>query len=300
MRAPDFWHRSPNALDWRARLLMPLGALYAALTAYRVRQPARYIALAQMLLDMGQSPHIVSLGYGGKRLGPHLVSSNDAASDVGDEPLLLSAFAKTWIAKDRALGIKAACDAGASHILMDDGFQNPSVEKSLSIVVVDAQKGFGNGLCLPAGPLREPVHVGLKRADFVLSIGGDAQQKQFEASTQLNIPRLRGHLEPLQTGLDFDKIRCIAFAGIAHPEKFFGTLRKLGAEIVRAEALSDHQTLTPALMKRLESDAIGFRQKVVTLPVRLVFEQDASLRAALTALTPSRTSSTTITQEGAP
>jgi len=321
MRAPDFWHRSPNALDWRARLLMPLGALYAALTAYRVRQPARYhpprpvicignlnaggtgktpttIALAQMLLDMGQSPHIVSLGYGGKRLGPHLVSSNDAASDVGDEPLLLSAFAKTWIAKDRALGIKAACDAGASHILMDDGFQNPSVEKSLSIVVVDAQKGFGNGLCLPAGPLREPVHVGLKRA--------------------VNIPRLRGHLEPLQTGLDFDKIRCIAFAGIAHPEKFFGTLRKLGAEIVRAEALSDHQTLTPALMKRLESDAmmqdaqlvttekdavrlpIGFRQKVVTLPVRLVFEQDASLRAALTALTPSRTSSTTITQEGAP
>ena len=325
MKPLNFWYTSANALDWRARFLAPLGALYGAMTAYRVRQAPTYvsprpvicignlnaggtgktpttIALAQMLVSMGHSPHIVSRGYGGSLTGPHAVNATDNASEVGDEPLLLAAFAPTWVSKDRALGIEAACKAGASHILMDDGFQNPSVKKDMAIVVVDAGKGFGNGLCLPAGPLREPVNEGLKRADFVLSIGTEAQQAQFAANTPISVPHLKGFLEPLQTGLDFANMRCIAFAGIGHPEKFFNTLRDLGAQIIRAEGLADHQTLTPALMKRLSNDALlqdaqlvttekdavrlpqSFRQHVVTVPVRLVLNKDTELLAALTAL----------------
>jgi tetraacyldisaccharide 4'-kinase len=325
MKPFSFWYTRPDALDWRARLLAPLGALYGALTAYRVRQTATFvsprpvicvgnlnaggtgktpttIALAQMLLSMGHTPHIVSRGYGGSLKGPHFVSANDDVREVGDEPLLLAAFASTWVAKDRALGIKAACDAGASHVLMDDGFQNPSVKKDLSIIVVDAGKGFGNGLCLPAGPLREPVSAGLKRANFILSIGNSKHQTEFGATIPLSIPRLQGSLDPLETGIDFTNMRCIAFAGIGHPEKFFSTLRSVGAKIIRAEALSDHQTLTPALMKRLSNDALlhdaqlvttekdavrlpqTFRQQVVTLPVRIVLDEDSELRAALTAL----------------
>ncbi|MGH1577995.1 tetraacyldisaccharide 4'-kinase [Planktotalea sp.] len=326
MRAPKFWYTPPSNPNWRARLLAPLGALYGYLTARRVSQGATYnapvpvicignlnaggtgktpttIALAQMLIETGATPHIVSRGYGGKLVGPHLVKADNNAQDVGDEPLLLTAFAPTWIAKDRAKGIQAACEAGASHVLMDDGFQNPAVAKSLSIVVVDAEKGFGNGRCLPAGPLREPVDAGLKRADFVLSIGSSKAQKQFDADWPTSVPRLRGHLEPLQTGIDFNAMRCIAFAGIGHPEKFFNTLKKMGAHILRAEALSDHQTLTPGLLRRLESDALlsdaqlvttekdavrlprSFRQQVVTVPVRLQIENDTDLRAALTAIT---------------
>lgn len=323
MQAPRFWSNPPDNPGWQARLLAPLGRLYAKATERRVARPAQVsprvpvicvgnlnvggtgktptvIALIEKLT--GKQVHVVTRGYGGTLAGPVQVDERlHSADEVGDEPLLIAAFAPTWVAKDRAEGVRRAEASGAEVIVLDDGFQNPAVRKTVSIVVADAARGFGNGRVIPAGPLREPIEAGLERANLLLTVGDPTAQGHFSRlwNGNTSIPRATAQLEPLETGMDWEGLRVLAFAGIGHPEKFFWTLRDLGAELIRAEALSDHQPLTDALMKRLEieaqtlsaqlvtteKDAVrlpkSFRQKVLTLPVRLRWKDAGPLDIAL-------------------
>jgi len=207
----------------------------------------------------------------------------------------------TWVARDRAAGARAAVAAGAQVILLDDGFQNPALAHDLSIVVVDAQIGFGNGRVIPAGPLRERVADGLRRADMVLSIGDDAAQAQFARrwGAEIPVPHVTGALAPLPMGLPFKDLPVLAFAGIGHPEKFFRTLKAMGADIRATHALSDHQPLSDTLMTRMlrearmigaqvvttEKDAVrlppALRAQVLTVPVRLRLEDWAVVDAGI-------------------
>jgi tetraacyldisaccharide 4'-kinase len=322
MRAPGFWHRDPGILS---ALLSPLGAIYAGATRRRLAQGPRdrvgapvicvgnlnaggtgktpaVIALAERLRNRGVSAHAVSRGHGGSLAGPVQVDERrHSAAETGDEPLLLAAFLPTWVAKDRAEGARAAVASGAQVILLDDVFQNPALAYDLSIVVVDAHVGFGNGRVIPAGPLREPVAVGLSRAELVLSIGDEAAQARFAArwGAAVPVPVVAGRLEPLPTGLPFKGLAVLAFAGIGRPEKFFQTLKAMGADIRATHALSDHQPLSDALMTRMlrearamgaqvvttEKDAVrlplALRSQVMTVPVRLRLEDWSAVDAAL-------------------
>jgi tetraacyldisaccharide 4'-kinase len=327
MRTPRHWYQPPDRPGLLARSLAPLGWLYAAGTARRLRQPGyrpkvpvicvgnlvaggagktpTTLALVQRLIARGHAVHVVSRGHGGRLPGPVRVDDRQhGAADVGDEPLLLSAFAPVWVARDRAAGVRAAEAAGAGVILLDDGFQNPAVKAALSLLVVDAGRGFGNGRCIPAGPLREPVATGMARADLVLSIGEAGAQARFDATwgAMIPVPRLRGHLAPLAMGMDWDGTPVLAFAGIADPERFFATLRSLGAKVLRGEALADHAPLSETLLRRLEAEAEvagaqlvttekdaarlapEWRARVLTLVVRLEVDDWGPLDAALARL----------------
>jgi tetraacyldisaccharide 4'-kinase len=271
MRAPEFWRRD----DVTARLLRaslgPFSWAYGASVAWKARHALPYrarakvicvgnltvggtgktpvaIAIAQALIARGRKPAFVSRGYGGKQRGPLAVNPyKDRATDVGDEPLLLALAAPTFVARDRAAAATLA-EQNADVIVMDDGHQNFSLEKDLSLVVVDGEESFGNECVLPAGPLREPIAQGLARADAVIVLGdGTPDLSKF------NGPVLRARLRA--TAIPQVNGKVVAFAGIGRPEKFFASLRAFGTEIVDARAYPDHNSYTASEIARLKARA---------------------------------------------
>jgi tetraacyldisaccharide 4'-kinase len=264
------------------------------------------LARVGRLIAMGHTPHVVSKGYKGQLTGPVLVDpAKHTADDVGDEPLLLAAFASTWVAKDRTAGAKAAAHSGADVIVLDDGLQNPSLAKDLTILVADTHMGFGNGCVFPSGPLREPVDAASKKSDVLLTIGpqDDAHKTLVKNWPALkNLTHVSSSIEPLQTGMDWAGLSVLAFAGIGRPEKFYTTLKDMGANIKATRSFDDHQKIPLALLSRLEkeSDELGaqlvttekdavrlpkeWQQKVLTVPVRLKIHDADAFDAALSVI----------------
>ncbi|MGE5503840.1 MAG: tetraacyldisaccharide 4'-kinase [Actinomycetota bacterium] len=268
MRAPDFWRHDGVA----ARLLAPAGALYAWAVARRLEDVEEYRpavpvicvgnivaggagktpvvqALVRLLKARGRHPHILTRGYGGTEVGPRAVDPDrhDAAR-VGDEPLLLCADAPTWVARWRPDGAVAAVALGADLLVMDDGFQNGTIAKDLSLVVVDGGYGFGNGRVIPAGPCREPPAVGLARADAVVLVGED---RTGIGSSLDGVPVLRARLAPGPEAAALAGRKVVAFAGIGRPDKFFATVEGVGAKLADAVDFADHHLYSRAEIEGL-------------------------------------------------
>ena len=184
-----------------------------------------------------------------------------SARDVGDEALLLVQAAETWVARDRPRGAREAAGAGADTIVMDDGFQNPSLVKDLSLLVVDGGYGFGNCRLLPSGPLRESLSRGLARAQAVIFIEDPIARNVIPMPRAANPPWFTARLVPDAEAMRLAGRRVVAFAGIGRPQKFFDTLRSLGAHVVMAKAYPDHHAYDADDVMRLvevasETDAI--------------------------------------------
>ena len=283
--APAFWDQPPGLL---ANLLSPIGAACDAAghlrrlvsRSYRAPVPVLCVGnlvaggagktpvvltLVDWLLERGITVHVVTRGYGGRLHGPVRVDPNrHDAPAVGDEAQLLAARAPCWVARDRAAGVRAAVAAGAGAILLDDGFQNPAVAKTLGLIVVDAGYGFGNGRVIPAGPLRESLRRGLARADAVVLIAPEGQARGADRlPLDCRAPVLDAVLAPLH-GERLAGCRLVAFAGIGRPEKFFATLQALGAVLVGTRAFPDHHRFRVAELEGLCRDAERSGARLVT------------------------------------
>jgi tetraacyldisaccharide 4'-kinase len=247
------------------------------------------LALLKLLAAQGMNPHALSRGYGGSAVGPLRVDpARHGADVVGDEPLLLAGAAPAWVARDRATGGQAAVAAGAGCVVMDDGHQNPALHKDLSLIVVDGAAGFGNRRVIPAGPLRESVAAGLARADAVIVIGedftGEGGHDVARDVAAAGLPLLRARLAPdpaAATALKGRKV--LAFAGIGRPEKFFATLREIGADVVECVGFPDHHPFTHGEIVALTARAAALNAQLVAT-AKDVIRLPGDLRAGVAVL----------------
>jgi tetraacyldisaccharide 4'-kinase len=332
LSTPRWWYvrddvQRRGGMPWIRAALTPVSWIWAAVTARRIARTVPFDpgvpvicvgnltvggvgktpvvgALAERLAARGLAVHLLSRGYGGRLEGPVRVDqATHTAADVGDEPLMLATHFPVWVARDRAAGAKAAAAAGAQVIIMDDGHQNPTVKKALSLVVVDGEtRGedwpFGDGRVFPAGPMREPLAVGLARADAVLVLlPGDLPQTDPELIALLAGPRLlTGHLQPTSpppTGPQ------VGFAGIGKPWKVATSLKAAGCDLADFAPFPDHAAYGEATLKALADRASVFnaglvttekdwarlppewRTRVAVWPVKAVFDDPAALDALL-------------------
>jgi len=223
------------------------------------------IAVAKELKEAGERPCFLTRGYGGKTQGPVLAAKGQSAAEVGDETLLLAVHAPTVVAADRAAGAKLIEGTDATVIVMDDGFQNPQLAKDFSLIVVDAATGLGNGLVMPAGPLRAPLDKQTPRADALLLIGEGGKTaplaKSFEAA---NKPVLKARMAPRGDARWLGILPVIGFAGIANPKKFYATLSQNGARLTGTRSFPDHHPYTERQAERLLRWAREWNAMLVT------------------------------------
>jgi tetraacyldisaccharide 4'-kinase len=277
MHEPVFWYRPSS---WMSRLLMPLAVVYGSIAERRLQRKGlqagvpvlcvgnyhvggagktpTVLALVKLLRDLGETPVVLSRGYGGTLRGPVMVDpGRHAAIDVGDEPLMLARTVPVVVARDRADGLALARSQGASVIVMDDGFQNPAIVKDASLIVIDANRGLGNACVFPAGPLRAPLPPQVARTDALIVVGeGAAAGDAAAAVAAQGKPVLSARLKADEVSMNsLGGKRALAFAGIGDPLRFFRTLRASGIEVAKERAFADHHVFSRSEIESLIAEA---------------------------------------------
>ena len=277
MREPAFWHRPKS---FKSHLLRPLGALYGAIATRRLKRMGldagipvfcvgnyhvggagktpTVLALAKILRELGETPAVLSRGYGGRLRGPVMVDrARHTAADVGDEPLMMSAQLPVAVSRNRIDGVALARSQRASVILMDDGFQNPAIAKDASLIVIDGDRGIGNGKVFPAGPLRAPLKPQLALTDALIVVGNGTAGDAIAADVRgRGAEVFSAQLVPEATSLAaLAGKKVLAFAGIGDPPRFFRTLNASGIEVAGARSFADHHRFSENEIAALQADA---------------------------------------------
>lgn len=277
MKTPKYWQS--NSLI--SKILSPIGLLYGSLTQLRLKLKTSprasvpvicvgnitaggtgktpvSLSLAKMLETEMFHPFFVTRGYGGKLQNVIVNNTKHTPHEVGDEPLLLSKQAPVVVNADRYQGAQLAIKEGADIIIMDDGFQNPSLYKDVSFLVFDGHYGIGNGKIIPAGPLRETFADGIKRADSLIILGKD----KHNLAQRSRLPVFFAHTEAAQTTISNPNI--LAFAGIGHPQKFYHTLTTYGFNVVETVDFPDHHFYSHQELQKLVERAQQINAEIYT------------------------------------
>ncbi|WP_417666688.1 tetraacyldisaccharide 4'-kinase [Roseibium sp.] len=280
--APAFWWQ--RSLSWKALALYLPSLLYGRVSGSRMSgKPSGHCKLPVICIGnfvlggVGKTPFALRLarrlavegyeagfllrGYGGSEKGPLLVDpAEHDAEMVGDEALMLAKAAPTVVAADRVAGAQLAQEQGIDILIMDDGFQNPALGKDLTIVLVDAATGLGNGLCLPAGPLRAPMSRQIVKTDLLVVVGsGDGADEAVHLAGRRGLPILHAHVEP-EIQDELKERPLLAYAGIGRPEKFFKTMSDAGLDVAVSRSFPDHHPFTEseaqALLQQAEAEGL--------------------------------------------
>ena len=318
LKAPKFWYQKKDTIFSQVlypfSLLFRLGTKIRNLISHTHKSSLPIICIGniviggagktpvalkigKMLTEAGYKPHFISKGYAGIIKSNTLVEPWHSPKSVGDEPLLLSEIAPTWIGINRNNSIKLARNKGGDCIIMDDGFQNPTIHKDYSIIVINSSQEFGNRRVIPAGPLRESIKRGMSRTNLVVIIG--ERNKNLEKLIPSHIPIITSQFNINNENKIFKGQKITAFAGIAYPEKFFESLKKQGAKIVKEITYPDHHifdendllnlaeiaNITQSILVSTQKDFVripkSYRSLVNTLEGEIVFDNEDLVKEIL-------------------
>ena len=318
LKAPKFWYQKKDTFF--SRFFFPLSLLFRFGTKIRYMTSSSKksilpiicignivvggagktpvsLKIGKILIKSGYNPNFISRGYSGIIKSNTLVESWHSPKSVGDESLLLSEVAKTWIGIDRNKSIQLAKEDGCNCIIMDDGFQNPTIHKDYSIVVINASQEFGNKRVMPSGPLRESVKRGLSRTNLVIIIGNTSEYLKKIIPDHIPIISARFNID--NQNIIFKGQKITAFAGIAYPQKFFDSLREQGAKIVKEISYPDHHIFdendllslaeiankTKSILVSTQKDFVripkSYRSLVNTLKGEIIFENEDLIKEIL-------------------
>ena len=321
LKAPKFWYKKKDT--YLSNTLYPLSLLFRFGTKIRnvisrkrvfqipiicignivvggAGKTPVALKLGSMLKKNGYKPHFVSKGYGGIETNNTLIKEWHSAQSVGDESLLLSEVAPTWIGKDRNKSFILAKENGADCIIMDDGFQNPSLQKDFSIIVINGEQGFGNKRVIPSGPLRESIARGIARANLIIVIGEIDENTKRKISN--SVPVIYANFKISKDNKIYKNQKITAFAGIAYPEKFYNSLNEQGAILEKKISYPDHHifdendmlnlaetaNLTKSILVTTKKDFVripkSYRSLVSTLDGEIDFEDEGLLTEILSNL----------------